>query len=1134
MAKIFRLHNTGNNTYQGWNSTPAFPYNQAARDSIADPDGATATNEITSIPSPFARIDLVKTAFKEVCKLARQNIQQLKGDTIFHKMVSDSLDIAEIFFNISKMQDKVEIITCDIHEVINTLNTDNNPYHQYLADALNKYLLSDGATYNFNNLKNIYLLNYRQGPDQLNIIGATSPATLFFCGANDLSYVNDLFFANNHRAFDGTYTPLHDRDFEYVKAWWALKVSVPMFSVLFPEVDDYLNLTYREIAAHNQINKNALDQINPTVIGTQFEPITVQNGNQNNLVEVLGHNLLKKKAVVNPVNDFTINATVEQQGTLPLVLPVTSGNTYANLQYISGTWGSQNRAPYMDKNDLAVRTLPFDGSKAPYLTISDFLEDTMVEVPHTINSKYYFDGRMGEKELESFLIPVKPLYFKYFTVEDLVRDLTMQPLAGGSVCVALNIPIRGNGNVSSIKYERIYYAKQRPNISADKNEGGMTKIDFSGMVMPGRRFQRDEEAMYTVACVTAYSTQVKFSFYKQSTVIGDITPECRNTTGVEIYKADIYTLTGNNFDYIQVAENNVKGIIVPIFREHNNTNSFEFAVDLGTSNTHIELKQTGDAISQPLEYKESGGLQAALFNTTYQEVDGNKTPLDLNDENKLLAVDIIPSSVGKKHDFSFPARTAMSCAKIINWNQGQRPFAMCNMLLTYGKRTGMQYNSEPLVNIKWNTNANAQQTMETYINNLMLMIRNKVVVNDGDIAHTKVTWFYPDSMSPNRRAQLNQAWNDAYARMFSPNGQAEKLSESVAPIRYYFSTNAAVNRLVNIDIGGGTTDIAFSSNGAIDYITSFKIATNALFENSLVTDTRNGIIDFFKEGQIRNVLNTNQYDELNKIFLGLQAQPANMASFLFSLKKNKKLTEVSDNVKDFDKILQNDNKFKIIFVIFYTAIIYHIAKIVKAKGMDMPDHIAFSGNGSKIIKVLSSDTEIIEKYTKLVFENVLGSQHRSTISILGLDRGASPKEATCKGGLVTNKHAGQPEVLVLKDSSGNLADDTFTYNNFNDSDKEKIVTSVKEFFKFVLVEMPRKIDFNEYFGLDLVTLDIAREVYNQHLESYLERGINISKQETQNPDTQIVDVLSFYPIKGVIQDLSLEIQRHYTTNNTNN
>ena len=46
MSKVFRLYREGTTTFQGWNENPAFPYNSNARDTIEDPDGASAKNEI--------------------------------------------------------------------------------------------------------------------------------------------------------------------------------------------------------------------------------------------------------------------------------------------------------------------------------------------------------------------------------------------------------------------------------------------------------------------------------------------------------------------------------------------------------------------------------------------------------------------------------------------------------------------------------------------------------------------------------------------------------------------------------------------------------------------------------------------------------------------------------------------------------------------------------------------------------------------------------------------------------------------------------------------------------------------------------------------------------------------------------
>lgn len=413
MSKIFRLYKEGASTYRGWNENPAFPYNSSARETIDDPDGASAKHEITSIPSPFARIDLVKTAFREVCRKANANLRELDGDTIFHKMVSDTLDVGEIFFNIDRLDRKVEIISCDCNLVIQRLREDGNPSHYLVADTLEKFLQSDANTYNFNQLHNLYLLNYPEGPDELNIIGSTSPATLFFSGANKLDYVNDIFFSNNDKPFDKDYQPLYKRDFDYVKSWWVLRKTTPNFSTLFPEIDTYLNLTYRALTDQNQ--KNQLAAVTTQTLD-DYSMIDVKNNNQVNQVEVLGINLLKKKSVqADAVCEFTIRPSLEVKESLPLVLPVESGNKYASLNYVNGAWGKEYKVPYVDKVSVGSRVLPFDGSQHSYLTISDFLEDTLIRVPHTLNSKSFFNGNIKDnKESKSYLLPIKPLYFKYF------------------------------------------------------------------------------------------------------------------------------------------------------------------------------------------------------------------------------------------------------------------------------------------------------------------------------------------------------------------------------------------------------------------------------------------------------------------------------------------------------------------------------------------------------------------------------------------------------------------------------------------------------------------------------------------------------------------------------------------------
>lgn len=1136
MSKVFRLYMGGATTYVGWNENPAFPYDSTARATIQNPDGASAKNEITSIPSPFARIDLVKAAFREVCKSG-----DLDGNTIFHKMVSDSLDVGEIFFNIDRFKQQIEIITWDANAAVNTLLGDGNPYHSYVADALQKYLIADAQAYNFGQMQNVYLLNYKNGPDQLNIIGATSPATLFFSGANDLSYVNGIYFANNDKPFDDEYAPLYKRDIEYVKAWWTLRATIPSFSELFPEIDDYLNLTYRAISDVSE--RNQLNAISNGVNSNQFSSIDVQGVQQVNQVEVLGHNLLKKQAGVMGTSEFQIKPT--RSGLtekLPLVLPVEAGNKYAQVQYVNGAWGKTNKADYKDlQGNVDARTLPFDGSTYPYLTISDFLENTIIRVPHALNSQYYYAGGISSNgSMESFLLPIKPLLFKYFapdflkgTMSDGKRAFELESVAGGSIRATLRIPIVGNNTVSYIEYQRLYYKDHTADIA--QNAGGMKDFDFTGLVMPSVRFSEESEAYYTVSCVSAFSSKLNLEFYKGNQIIQNVPMDCRNVNKVADfdYKTETYTLEQTNFDFIEVKGYEVSGVLLPDFAVYQGLTDFEIAVDLGTSNTHIEYKESGSVQSHAFCYNENEALLCTFFVPTYMQVDGKSLPRDLTQETPMIAADFMPFNVGSG-DFLFPTRTALSYAKTINWTQNLRAFGLLNFNMTYDKRVNYPYNAKPMVNIKWSNESHAKAAMQAYINHLMLLIRNKMVVNNGNLHTAQITWFYPNSMSPRRIAQLRQAWNDAYAKWFNQKGVTCDMSESVAPIRYYFNRYATATNLVNIDIGGGTTDIAFSSNGNVDYITSFKFAANSLFEDSFTNlNPNNGIVDWFKDDIYQLLLSNAELYELARIYEEKVPQPSNMASFLFSLKGNAATKNLDQNSIDFNKILQDDTKFKLVFVIFYTAIIYHVAQIVKEKGLKAPRHITFSGNGSKVVNVLTPDQRILESYTKTIFEQVMGCAYPSSLDILGLGRGSTPKEATSKGGLLPSRSMQEPVKLVLKDCCGHYVGDNDTYASLTDLQKREIVQSVKEFFHFVLEVMPSSFNFNDNFGVDNNAFAIAKQVCAMDLDTYLDKGIGLSITESGDERNQIEDALSFYPIKGVLQALSEQLRSYYTTTNLN-
>lgn len=211
----------------------------------------------------------------------------------------------------------------------------SNPKHKLLGETLKMYLLQDKKHFNFTELKHIYILNYKNGPEPLNIIGGTSPTTLFFSSANNLSYV-DLGIAND-KFFDGTYCPLYKRTPDFIKYIYTIQNVFPNFSEKFKGFNTYLDISYTLLPESlkeviKEIKKNSQEYYN-----SNFNNISVKSAG--NLAEIMGFGLKAKKydvKVNTSENDFIIEATKNIIGDIPCALPMDAFNE--ELNYGGGKW----------------------------------------------------------------------------------------------------------------------------------------------------------------------------------------------------------------------------------------------------------------------------------------------------------------------------------------------------------------------------------------------------------------------------------------------------------------------------------------------------------------------------------------------------------------------------------------------------------------------------------------------------------------------------------------------------------------------------------------------------------------------------------------------------------------------------
>lgn len=1135
MAKVFRFHD-GSNNIEDWQTSTA--YGKNAIEAIKDPNGSSANKEITSIPSPFARMDLVKTAFESLV-----NLNQVDGKTIFHKMVSDCLDVGEIFFNSDKLKEKINIIIWDKANDLNKLLHSSNPKHKLLGETLKLYLEQDAKAYNFDKIQRLYLLNYKKGNNELNIIGGTSPATLFFTSANKLDI--DIQFGTDI-VFDDHYQPLYKRDFNFQKFIFGIRKFMPNFNPLFKGVDDYLEMNYKMLS-HEQ--RTILNNYTKDNFNTEFEKLTIGS---DGIVEILDFPLRKKTESTSAIQDnsgFVIDSDKCKEAIKPLVLPI---DDYSDkIVYTTAIWDKNNRANISDDRPLKERTLPYDDSIYPYLTISDFLEPYIIRTIYPIDNEKFFNGNFSVNSGEiskGFLLPVKKEYFDYFNVEDLQgvtsdgkKTIEIKQSSTGGVNVILRIPIK---NRKYVTYERTYYPPmndyQITEPDLNRNRGSIIENQFGLTLFPFLKLEEDTQNFYRIAFmdrdILEHNKNNKYSldFFKnkENKKVIEKAVKQRSEKSIDFISSEYYVLE-EGFDYIVVKNNWANGVVMPLFKTlSQGSAAFTFAVDFGTTNTHIEYsKDNGEP--KPFEINQNDVQSATLYNLKNPETIKSINAVRANKLFDLIIQEFKPEELNKKSEFNFPQRTIINSKKNLDLNRDTYALSDFNIPFDYEKSPVLP-NAYIRTNLKWSdytTDPNEIKVIDAYFENLLFLIRNKVLLNGGDLNKTKLIWLYPSSMSTYRIRLLESKWNELFKKYINKSIAPEKISESIAPFYYYnthLGVNALANPVVSIDIGGGTTDVVVYTNNNSELLTSFRFAANAIFGDAFGRSSKiNGFILKYLD-RMKSLLESNNQHDLVKVLEEVknEGKSEDIIAFFFSIEKNKKIKDNNIPIS-FSKDLKFNEDFKIVFLLFYTSIIYHIAKLMKAKSLNVPRYITFSGTGSKIINIADGSDKLngLTELTQIIFKDIFSEETNSKID---LKQDENPKEISCKGALmITNNQNVNIEILktVLLGTEEDVLIPTVpkSYNDINASVENGVVAEYNDFIDWFFT-LNKKISFKNNFGINQTHLNAYKDYLKENALDNLKIGLQEKKNEIKGDlDENIDETLFFYPLIGGINHLAYNI-----------
>ena len=1148
MAKVFRLFQ--DRGLHDWEDRGE-PYGPSVIEDIENPDGDFSKKDPTSIPSPFARIDLVRSAFKYVV-----GKNDFDNNTIYHKLVSDCFDVAEMFFNIDTLGKTAKIRTWDKNIDLKKLLESKNSKHQLFGETLDLFLKQDAESNNFDLLQKMYFILYDD-----KIVGGTSPTTLFFASANDLSFANITM--GNDILFDDGLKPLYQRDSEFQKYLYTLVYAYPDLKNKMKDFSEYLdqNLTkkldshdnklYREIKKIEEMDSDELvAELNNTYNA-------IDTGTAGDNIEILAFPLKQKKignrgSIIEEHSQFLIDSS--KSNIKPLVLQ----NKFSEpLIYTDSNvkWDSNWVVPYYDEKPIDERTLPGQLDKYPYLTVSDFLQPHLIRLSYPINKEKYFDGNIryesGDKT-KNFILPITSQFFDYFDTLDLQNNMSdgkpmfEMVVYPNSVEVYLRIPINGNLGGKYITFSRTYenptkkddgtFVAKTPDVI--NNKGCVIENVFTLAVYPFIKTGKDEDTFYRIMFldrdIQSNTKHLKYNlhFYKNdnNSNIKDKEKKSRSIKEQIYTQTDFYVLH-NEFDYIEVRHNDASGIVIPKLKEvGGSSNSFSFAIDFGTTNTHIEYK-INDGNPIPFEISKDDIPFATLFSP---EIVGDSRYFEVNDMSVYIRHELLPELINKESEFSFPVRTTLNENIKLDLSKSTYSLADFNIPFDYEKYAS-KANAKISTNLKWSNDDDNSIRIERFFENLLFLIRSKVLLNNGDLNRTKLFWFYPSSMSGKRLDDLDSLWREFFNKYITTQTEPIKISESIAPYYYYKKRkgiNASDKPVVGIDIGGGTSDIVIYQGKNPTLLTSIRFAANAVFGDAYGNSPEsNGFIIKY-EKIFAELLAKNKLYNLMAVLeqINKKQKSEDISTYLFSLENNK--TIKGNILISYNARLGKDGDLKIIFITFYAAIIYHLAKVMHSNKLDIPRNIIFSGTGSKILSITdgSSDFNKLEKLTKLIFGKIYAQKDVNKIE---LEQDKNPKEITCKGGLLLDTDIGEIDdikTVLLGDNENTLVPtQSFKYKQIYDEgkyDEDKLSSVIKEVTSFInlLFDIHSEFNFTKNFDVNASNIgfyqEILKENLMQHLKSGIENKIDELKKDT---DIDVEESLFFYPLIGALNKLAYKL-----------
>jgi hypothetical protein len=1128
----------------GWHSRGG-PYDDQYVELIQDPTDATPRRMLTAIPSPFARLHLFDAAFQFVCKRVNNKADH-SGASVFHQAVSECLDVLELLFGWSSHSNSLKLVKWNANQNLAKLVESTVEGQRLLAEVLNLFLSEDGKSANFEEQPTFYVLMVDG-----EVLALSSPLTLFISSPNAAQQrrvinpdTKSLYFTDIRQ--------LHKRapDFQKYLHWLfynnsALrKKCLHMYGYLTQSLELLQDENYKlasEIKAFE--DGEAVAQLDGSLVPLR--------DNEKESVTILGAELYER-------GYSKIVADIAKRSKLLIRTKRALNNTVFDPLILQsnhdsfGTFDGKTGIPDVSGTPIDQRILPDSGVKYPFLVVEDMIEDRLIRLPFKMNSERFCSPQcqgFAADDDWSFLPPLKMKYFDYFDPIDISTNARfISKGAKDSVVFELDIPVRG-GKVTFRK--AFNESKQLPKngliVNARMSCAVFPFVTVSGQEQFSDRYwvmlvdQEGEQQYKNTDCfdlhfysVTKEGESIPIPMSKDINAEKKVCKTKRTGKEVLLAGSTYFEISGGRFDYMQLeafasdADRKTHALIVPKWKERALGNQGAVvAIDFGTTNTHVSWILEGSQDKPQVLTVESRDLQMAVLSAPQKassdSAQFDKFPSSLAQFEGRLHHEFVPSIVSEKSPYKFPLRTATSEQTSLHPGAYQT-LANVNIAFMFGIERHLD-DERITSDLKWSVRSSdsVQKRVESFIRELLIIIRTKMILNDVDPRLCRIVWFKPLSFDESTKGYFEDLWTSKVAEVFhapTPNPKLLCLTESEAP--YYYHEKAATittsKPVLCVDIGGGSTDVViFDQDGKgfgakVPKIgTSFSFAGNALWGSGYdaVRHEQTGIVRKYGswvEEQIRHLPDVDTGRRIGGVYKEIVdsgAASEEYLNFFFSI----------DDEVEFSKKLARDSWVKCLVLIHYAAIIFHCAQVMRSCQMEAPEFICLSGRGARSIEILDSSPRKsqVALLTHALFEAVYGVPIPKQVDLrIAVDS----KEATCNGGVLkVELTAVEPtSVVAIGDgceSKEQSLQPTYEELLVDGKSLDGVVANIAAFADCI-VRLNRTLSFRAKFGID-VDVDNVCSVLKDNVKEYINLGLS-RHGYIEKPKERINETLFFYPL----------------------